>query len=86
MQLLLTISAFAVILIPTTLADKAPATTDNPQGVQYIAVLPKDKAVSGSVVASSNSTGNGVNFDVSISGLPKDGGPFRESCTQLWLS
>lgn len=71
-------TAFAATLLPTTLAGSAPVTTNNPQGVQYIAVLPKDDVVSGSVVASSNSTGNGVNFDVSISGLTVQGGPFRE--------
>ena len=78
MQLLTILTALAATLLPTTLAGDAPVTTNNPPGVQYIAILPKDNAVSGSVVASSNSTGTGVNFDVSISGLPAQGGPFRE--------
>jgi hypothetical protein len=78
MQLLTTITALGLTLLPTILADSAPVTTNNPQGVQYIAALPKDNPVTGSVVASSNSTGQGVNFDVSISGLPAQGGPFRK--------
>lgn len=86
MQLLTIAAAFAAGLLPTTLADSAPVTHDNPQGAQYVATLPKTNAVRGSVVASSNNTGNGVSFSVSISGLPAQGGPFRESQIGVFLS
>jgi len=65
-------------LITTTLAT-APVTNDNPQGAQYIAALPVTCSVSGSVVASSTSNGTGVGVQVSLSSLPSQGGPFRES-------
>ena len=66
-------------LLPAALAnDKAaPPTTGNPQGAQYIAALPSG-SVSGSVVASSTFNGTGVNLQISLSGLPGQGGPFRE--------
>lgn len=81
MQLLTLITALAATILPAVLAAGAPVTYNNPPGVQYFAVLPADTPVHGSVVASSNSNGTGVNFDVSITGLPAQGGPFRESDT-----
>ncbi|KAK3725098.1 hypothetical protein LTR37_000609 [Vermiconidia calcicola] len=65
-------------LLPAGLANEkaAPPTTGNPQGAQYIAALPSG-SVSGSVVASSSFNGTGVNFQISLSGLPSQGGPFQ---------
>ncbi|KAK5168040.1 Cell surface superoxide dismutase [Cu-Zn] 4 [Saxophila tyrrhenica] len=62
-------------LLPTSLAT-APTTHGNPQGAQYIAVLPNDSPCSGSVIASSTIDGTGVGIQVSISGCPSAGGPF----------
>ncbi|KAF2088705.1 Cu,Zn superoxide dismutase-like protein, partial [Saccharata proteae CBS 121410] len=52
--------------------------SDNPAGVAYQAVFPSsDKnSVRGSVVASSVGNGQGVQFQIAISGLPTEGGPF----------
>ena len=55
---------------------------NNPVGVSYIAQLPdrKDTSVRGSVVGTSNTNGTGVNFQVSLSGLPDPSlGPFSKS-------
>ena len=78
MQIYAFIFGLVALLTPTILADSAPVTNDNPEGAQYVAALPSGGAVSGSVVASSTYNGTGVRFQVSISGLPKDGGPFRK--------
>lgn len=51
----------------------------NPAGVSYVATLPDSKTtdIRGSVVGTSNSNGTGVNFQVSLSGLPDPSlGPF----------
>ena len=53
----------------------------NPAGVSYIAQLPdrKDTTVRGSVVGTSNTNGTGVNFQISLSGLPDPSlGPFSK--------
>lgn len=52
--------------------------TNNPAGAVYAATLPnrEDTPVRGSVVASTVGGGEGVEFQVSISGLPAEGGPF----------
>ncbi|KAL0261100.1 hypothetical protein SLS55_004796 [Diplodia seriata] len=52
--------------------------TNNPAGVTYAAVFPnrEDTTVRGSVVASSVGGGTGVNFQISISGLPLNEGPY----------
>lgn len=75
---LLFILGFLASLLPTCLAKgkAAPATSGNPQGAQYIAVLPSNTPISGSVVASSSPNGTGIEIEVSISGLPASGGPF----------
>ena len=72
-----TIIGFVAATLPTILA-QAPATNNNPPGVQYIAKLPTNGSVSGSVIASTPGNGTGVDFQVSISGLPSQGGTFRE--------
>lgn len=52
--------------------------TNNPAGAVYAATLPnrEDTTVRGSIVASSVGGGRGVQFQVSISGLPEGEGPF----------
>lgn len=52
--------------------------TNNPASAVYAAVLPNrdDTAVRGSVIASSVANGQAVEFQVTISGLPEEGGPF----------
>lgn len=56
----------------------APAVTGNPAGASYVGTLPEKAGSSlrGSLSASSASDGTGVQFSVSISGLPAEGGPF----------
>jgi hypothetical protein len=66
-------------LAPSTLAKSAPVTNNNPEGVQFIAVVPNSSGLSGSVVASSTGNGTGVGIQVSIAGLPSQGGPFSMS-------
>ena len=51
----------------------------NPAGVSYVATLPNSDTtdIRGSVVGTSNANGTGVNFQVSLSGLPDASlGPF----------
>ncbi|KAF4991147.1 hypothetical protein FGRMN_8015 [Fusarium graminum] len=75
------LSAFA----SQTVARDAPRVNDNPPGVGYKATLPKepffkdtaiDGNVKGYVFAQATDSGNGVNFKVEFSNLPKEGGPF----------
>ncbi|KAI1369579.1 superoxide dismutase [Xylaria arbuscula] len=61
----------------------AVAVTNNPVGKQAIARLPKepfftsiDGNVKGSVKATTGAKGKGVDFEVTFSNLPKEGGPF----------
>ncbi|KAI1450451.1 superoxide dismutase [Annulohypoxylon stygium] len=62
----------------------APPTTGNPAGKGAIATLPEnafwegslDGNVKGSVSATSGAGGNGVDYSVSFSNLPTEGGPF----------
>ncbi|KAI9764009.1 MAG: hypothetical protein M1840_008957 [Geoglossum simile] len=49
---------------------------DNPTGVTYVANLPDNGLVRGSVSAVASSDGNGVSFAVSFKGLPSSGGPY----------
>ncbi|KAG6997792.1 hypothetical protein G7Y79_00037g073100 [Physcia stellaris] len=52
---------------------------NNPAGVSYVATLPESDTtdIRGSVVGTSNSNGTGVNFQISLSGLPDASlGPF----------
>ena len=55
----------------------------NPAGVSYVATLPNSHTtdIRGSVVGTSNANGTGVNFKVSLSGLPDASlGPFCKFC------
>lgn len=78
MRGLLTFATGLVLALPFVLADSAPEATNQPPGVQYIATLPNTTDTRGSVMVGSGTAGNGVQIQVSISGLPSEGGPFRE--------
>jgi len=69
-----------LVCLPTALAGSAPIVTGNPIGSQYLAKLPdrNDTTVRGAVVINTSPDGTGGNVQVSISGLPGDGGPFSE--------
>ncbi|KAF2866800.1 superoxide dismutase [Massariosphaeria phaeospora] len=56
----------------------APAVTDSPVGASYEVTLPNkgNWKVDGNIKAVSAPDGKGVKFEVSISGLPAEGGPF----------
>ena len=58
--------------------------TDNPAGVTYLASLPDNGLVRGSVSAVAASNGTGVVFTVGFQGLPPSGGPYRMSAP--WLA
>ena len=62
-----------------TLAQDSNATvvTNNPPDARYIARL--EGPVNGRVLASSDAFGLGVNFHVSLDGLPEGQGPFSTS-------
>lgn len=62
--------------------------TDNPTSLQYIATFPNsvNSTVRGTVAVVSVPDGTGVSFDVTISGLPEEGGPFRESIQMFYCS
>ena len=58
------------------LGDAKPV-NDSPVGAAYIATFNGTSSpVSGKVIAISDGLGMGVNFHISLSGLPKDGGPY----------
>ncbi|KAK0660045.1 Cell surface Cu-only superoxide dismutase [Lasiodiplodia hormozganensis] len=62
----------------TAAATDAAVITNNPAGAVYVATFPnrEDTPVRGSVAASSVGGGTGVQFQISISGLPLDNGPY----------
>lgn len=70
----------------------AAATTGNPAGKSVIAVLPEQAFytgslngnVKGSVAATSGPDGVGVNYQVSFSNLPSEGGPFSMSILLIY--
>ncbi|GAB7325749.1 hypothetical protein MBLNU13_g09704t2 [Cladosporium sp. NU13] len=57
---------------------EAPVVDNNPIGTQYTAILPNrtDTTVRGAVAVNSHSNGTGANVQISVSGLPAEGGPF----------
>ena len=59
----------------------ASVVTNNPIGASYYATFPnkESESVRGSVYAVSSPTGEGVDFDITLSGLPPEGGPFCTS-------
>jgi hypothetical protein len=50
---------------------------DNPIDTTYVASLPDNGLVRGSVSAVAASNGTGVSFTVNFQGLPASGGPYR---------
>lgn len=75
------LTGLAATTLPLVLAGDAPKTTDQPDGVQYIATLPDTSPVTGSVMIGSGTAGNGVQVQVAFAGfssLPEQGGPYRE--------
>ena len=71
----------------------ADVVTGNPTGVTYVATLPAtpffksgslNGNVQGSISAKAGPGGQGVQYDVTFSNIPKEGGPFRKS--QLSMS
>lgn len=75
--------------VPVTgLLGNATVTTDNVIGAVYSATLPDSSltAIRGSVVARTVPDGTGVNFQVSLSGFPAAGGPFRMLPNPVMLS
>lgn len=64
----------------------APVVTNNPQGAAYIATLvPTSKSnITGNVLALTSSDKVGVNFQIALTGLPSEGGPFRMSIELLY--
>ncbi|KAM0722877.1 hypothetical protein Q7P37_001075 [Cladosporium fusiforme] len=70
--------ALGVVALPLAFATDAPVVEGNPIGTQYTAVLPdrNDTDIRGAVMVNTNSNGTGANVQVSISGLPEEGGPF----------
>ncbi|KAF2463182.1 Cu,Zn superoxide dismutase-like protein [Lindgomyces ingoldianus] len=71
-------AAIASAQSATPSAANAPEVTGNPIGASYLAVLPEKagSTVRGSISASSSPDGKGVLFQVALSGLPTEGGPF----------
>ncbi|KAI4729370.1 hypothetical protein E4T49_02850 [Aureobasidium sp. EXF-10728] len=87
-SLLKTVAAIAVLATAVTAqSDTTPVTgklgnatvqKNNPAGVAYIATLsPNSKSnISGNVLALTSSDMVGVNFQIALTGLPSEGGPF----------
>lgn len=88
-SILKTVAAIAVLATAVTAqSDTTPVTgklgdatvqKNNPAGVAYIASLnPTSKSnISGTVLALTSSDNVGVNFQIALTGLPSEGGPFR---------
>lgn len=88
-SILKTVAAIAVLATAVTAqSDTTPVTgklgdatvqKNNPAGVAYIASLnPTSKSnISGTVLALTSSDNVGVNFQIALTGLPAEGGPFR---------
>jgi len=72
-------------LSATAWATDAPVVSENPTGCRYLAKLPdrNDTTVRGAVIVTTNSNGTGADVQVSISGLPSDGGPFGKHARHL---
>ena len=73
-----TVTCGLAAILPLVLAGAAPKVTNNPTGTQYIATLPNTKNTTGTIMIGPGPAGNGAAIQVSISGLPTEGGPFRE--------
>lgn len=86
------LSACAGQAVAQDASQDAPRVNDNPPGVGYKATLPKepffkDAAIDGNVKgyihAQATDSGQGVKFMVKFSNLPKEGGPFSKSKSDL---
>lgn len=87
-SILKTVAAIAVLATAVTgQSDTTPVTgklgnatiqSNNPAGVAYIATLtPNSKSnIAGNVLALTSSDNTGVNFQIALTGLPSEGGPF----------
>ncbi|KEQ72128.1 Cu,Zn superoxide dismutase-like protein, partial [Aureobasidium namibiae CBS 147.97] len=83
-----TVAAIAVLATAVTAqSDTTPVTgklgnatvqSNNPAGVAYIATLSATSKsnISGNVLALTSSDNTGVNFQIALTGLPSEGGPF----------
>jgi len=69
-------AAASVVTAQTSTIVPAPVVSNSPLGTSYVATLPEKGTVRGSIAGTSATDGKGVNFAVSISGLPAEGGPF----------
>ncbi|KAF2276073.1 uncharacterized protein EI97DRAFT_433486 [Westerdykella ornata] len=54
----------------------APVASNSPEGASYVATLPEKGTVRGSITGISGPNGEGTKFQISVSGLPAEGGPF----------
>jgi hypothetical protein len=84
------VAAIAVLATAVTAqSDTTPVTgklgnatvqSSNPAGVAYIATLSATSKsnISGNVLALTSSDMVGVNFQIALTGLPSEGGPFRK--------
>ena len=97
-SILKTVAAIAVLATAVTAqSDTTPVTgklgdatvqKNNPAGVAYIASLNPtgNSNISGTVLALTSSDNVGVNFQIALTGLPAEGGPFRMSkSSRLWI-
>jgi hypothetical protein len=77
------VNAQTATLTSTVVA--APTVSSNPKGASYTAKLPEKGTVRGSIIGTSGNDGVGVQFSISVSGLPSEGGPFSKlpCCAQL---
>ena len=84
-KLIFTVSFLAIATAQSTgkLGD-APVVTRNPGGIVYSADFRQKGAalygVRGSATIGAEVTGRGAFFEMVISGLPSEGGPFRTMC------
>ncbi|KAF2842236.1 Cu,Zn superoxide dismutase-like protein, partial [Patellaria atrata CBS 101060] len=72
----LSILALASAQTTTGQLGDAAAITNNPEGAIYVATLPISKGVRGTVTAQTAPGGAGVAFQITVDGLPTEGGPF----------
>lgn len=81
------ILAILSTIVSYTAAKDAPVSSDNLQGVEFEAYLPKQPFfseaelvgnVKGNISAEAGPCGKGVKFTVQFENLPKSGGPFCE--------
>lgn len=56
---------------------QTPASKGNPN-TQWLAQLPNTKSTTGTVLIGQGPGGDGMSVQVALSGLPSEGGPFRQ--------